>query len=74
MWRACALAAGDRTAADPMLGPLADNGGPTWTHMPAVGGPAVDSGDPAAAGAMDQRGVTRPQGAGPDSGSVELAP
>ena len=69
-----APATGDRTAADPMLGPLADNGGPTWTHLPAVGSPAVDGGDPAVAGAMDQRGVTRPQGAGPDSGSVELAP
>ena len=56
-----APATGDRTAADPMLGPLADNGGPTWTHLPAVGSPAVDGGDPAVAGAMDQRGVTRPQ-------------
>lgn len=32
--------------ADPMLGPLADNGGPTKTHMPLMGSPAIDTGDP----------------------------
>jgi hypothetical protein len=31
---------------DPMLGPLADNGGPTWTHAPLPGSPAIDAGDP----------------------------
>ena len=47
---------------DPLLGPLANNGGPTETHALLVGSPAIDSGDPAAAGAgatplFDQRGV-----------------
>src|SRR5262249_7043084 len=32
-------------AGDPMLGPLNDNGGPTFTHMPKPGSPALDAGD-----------------------------
>ena len=31
---------------DPMLGPLADNGGPTMTHALLAGSPAIDAGDP----------------------------
>ena len=31
---------------DPLLGPLADNGGPTWTHALLTGSPAIDQGDP----------------------------
>lgn len=34
---------------DPLLGPLADNGGPTLTHLPGVGSPAIDQGDNASA-------------------------
>ena len=45
---------------DPMLGPLADNGGPTQTHLPLPGSPAIDAGNPAAAApATDQRGMAR---------------
>jgi hypothetical protein len=33
---------------DPLLGPLADNGGPTLTHTLSIGSPAIDAGDPAA--------------------------
>ncbi len=33
--------------ADPLLGPLQDNGGPTLTHALLPGSPAIDSGDPA---------------------------
>ena len=67
---------GDRvgTGAIPLaalLGPLADNGGPTETHDLMMGSPALDAGDPVTFEAMDQRGVTRPQGLGPDIGSVE---
>lgn len=32
---------------DAMLGPLADNGGPTLTHLPLDGSPLIDAGDPA---------------------------
>jgi hypothetical protein len=39
---------GDQTeVANPQLGPLADNGGPTWTHALQSGSPAIDAGDPA---------------------------
>jgi hypothetical protein len=40
------------------LEPLADNGGPTWTHALAPVSPALDAGDPEFAGppAYDQRG------------------
>ncbi|MEM8864125.1 MAG: choice-of-anchor Q domain-containing protein, partial [Planctomycetota bacterium] len=31
---------------DPLLGPLADNGGPTQTHALLPGSPALDAGDP----------------------------
>lgn len=69
----CGLAAsGDRQATNALLGPLADNGGFTRTHLPLPGSPAID----AAANTgliVDQRGVPRPQGPSPDIGSVERA-
>ena len=43
---------------DPLLGPLADNGGPTLTHALQSGSPAIDRGDPAAP-PQDQRGYGR---------------
>ena len=45
---------GDQINTDPMLGPLQDNGGPTFTHLPAPNSLAIDAGDPTPA--MDQRG------------------
>jgi hypothetical protein len=56
---------------DPLLDPLADNGGPTWTHALQFGSPAQDVGDPALSG-VDQRGEPRPYGAGVDIGAFEL--
>jgi hypothetical protein len=44
---------------DPRLGPLANNGGPTLTRALLLGSPAIGTGDPALAGQLDQRGVTR---------------
>ncbi len=64
-------AATDQVGVDALLGPLADNGGPTLTHMLLDGSPAIDTANPAAYPATDQRGITRPQGAGPDVGAVE---
>jgi hypothetical protein len=59
---------GDLLEVDALLGPLQDNNGPTLTHAPLPGSPAIDTGNPAAPGsggttceATDQRGVTRPQ-------------
>lgn len=54
---------------DPLLEPLADNGGPTLTHALQSGSPAIDRGDPAAP-PQDQRGYGR---AGvPDIGAFEF--
>jgi hypothetical protein len=39
-------ATGDQINADAMLGPLQDNGGPTFTHALLSGSPAIDAGDP----------------------------
>ena len=46
---------------NPMLGDLADNGGPTETIALVSTSPAVDQIDPADAPPADQRGVSRPQ-------------
>ena len=37
---------GDQINTDPLLGPLQDNGGPTFTHELLSGSPAIDAGDP----------------------------
>ena len=40
------VGSGNTTGLDPLLGPLADNGGPTMTHALLAGSPAIDAGDP----------------------------
>ena len=67
---------------DPLLGPLQDNGGPTFTHALLLGSPAIDKGESSGATA-DQRGFGRrkdiaalanaPGGDGADIGAVESA-
>lgn len=49
---------GDQIDIDPMLGPLQDNGGTTFTHALLPGSPAIDAGDPTftAPPFFDQRG------------------
>jgi hypothetical protein len=37
---------GDQINTNPMLGPLQNNGGPTFTHELLSGSPAIDAGDP----------------------------
>ena len=37
---------GDQINTDPLLGPLQNNGGPTFTHALLPGSPAIDAGDP----------------------------
>jgi len=56
----CGLTAPSDRVVDPQLGPLADNGGPTLTHLPAPSSPAIDGGNPVGCPATDQRGQTRP--------------
>jgi predicted outer membrane repeat protein len=65
------VAAGDLPGVNPLLGPLADNGGPTPTRALAAGSPAVNAAG-AVCSATDQRGVPRPQQAACDIGAFEL--
>jgi hypothetical protein len=63
---------------DVMLGPLADNGGPTFTHALLPDSPAIDAvtdctlEDGVTPVATDQRGVPRPQREACDIGAFEL--
>lgn len=57
--------------ADPLLGPLADNGGPTPTMALGPRSAAIDAAVPATCPAADQRGIARPFGAGCDIGAYE---
>jgi predicted outer membrane repeat protein len=75
---------GSVTLADPVIGPLQNNGGPTQTHSPLIGSPAIDAGDPTgckdyngAVLSVDQRGLHRPvnghvNGTRCDIGAVEF--
>ncbi|MFD7278630.1 choice-of-anchor Q domain-containing protein [Streptomyces sp. NPDC059862] len=65
-------AAGDLPSRDPLVGPPADNGGPTDTAALLPGSPALDAAD--GCPATDQRGVSRPQGAACDIGAYEHTP
>ncbi|MEM0895625.1 MAG: right-handed parallel beta-helix repeat-containing protein [Verrucomicrobiota bacterium] len=70
------------TGIDPLLLPLAMNGGPTPTHLPASGSPAIEAGTTGGTtlAATDQRGVIRQidfDGNGTanvDIGAVEVEP
>ena len=72
----------DQITTDPKLGPLADNGGPTWTHALLWGSPAIDQGKSFGI-TTDQRGQPRPfdfssitndsGGDGSDIGAFEFA-
>lgn len=64
--------------ADPLLGPLADNGGPDFSHEPLTGSPVLDAGSTAALPLdftldFDQRGAGFPRvvAAGIDLGAIE---
>ena len=65
----------DLTGANPMLKPLANNGGPTMTKALPRSSPAVNAGGrPASSScpATDQRGQSRPFGPACDIGAFEL--
>jgi hypothetical protein len=54
---------GDQINTNPMLGPLQDNGGPTFTHALLPGSPAINAGNPnfAPPPSFDQRGRGYPR-------------
>lgn len=69
---------GNLTGVNPLLGPLANNGGLTRTHSIGSGSPAREAANPAVPGSSDtacrttdQRGVSRPQGPRCDMGAFE---
>jgi hypothetical protein len=66
-------ATGSRTNIDALLGPLADNGGPTRTMAILENSPARDV-VPTRLPPTDQRGITRPQGPQGDIGAFEFVP
>lgn len=69
---------GNITGVSPNLGPLQDNGGPTFTRQPNLGSPVINAGDPAfvAPPTSDQRGAgfSRVGGGRVDIGAVEIIP
>ncbi|MBK8208023.1 MAG: right-handed parallel beta-helix repeat-containing protein [Planctomycetes bacterium] len=74
--------ANDQPNTNANLAALANNGGPTKTHKPQAGSPAIDQGRAITGVTTDQRGVTRPiddsaisdaaNGNGSDVGAVEV--
>ena len=65
---------GSLSSTNPLLGPLAANGGPTKTMALLAGSPAIDAvkfNAPNNAPATDQRGYPRPQGLRSDIGAFE---
>ncbi|MFO1506219.1 MAG: choice-of-anchor Q domain-containing protein [Lysobacterales bacterium] len=64
----------DTLNSDPMLLPLADNGGPTWTMALATGSPAINTGSNPWNFDTDQRGAGFPRvyGSAADIGAYEV--
>lgn len=70
---------GDLSPAEPLFGPLEDNGGPTPTHALMPASPLRDAGDPLGCVDLDgvplttdQRGEVRTAGEACDIGAFEL--
>ena len=57
---------------DPVIGPLASNGGPTQTHALLIGSPAIDNGNNSGGDPVDQRGGRRPTDTTADIGAFEI--
>ncbi|MEM7393035.1 MAG: choice-of-anchor Q domain-containing protein, partial [Verrucomicrobiota bacterium] len=73
-WMVTGTATGSLIGVNPLLAPLADNGGPTWTHALNPGSPAIDNGDPGFLPPpfTDQRGISpRVEGGRIDMGAFE---
>ncbi len=68
------LNTGDIPHGNAGLLPLADNGGPTWTHALMPISQAIDYANSKDCIKTDQRGITRPQGKNCDIGAYEKMP
>lgn len=66
------LGSGTISTTATVLGPFQDNGGGPRTRLPLEGSLIHDSADLTRCLSIDQRGVTRPDGAGCDMGATEL--
>ena len=64
----------DLVNTDPLLGPLANNGGPTLTQALLPGSPAINGGVPVAGITTDQRGAPRSLTGATDIGAFEVQP
>ena len=64
----------DQINTDPLLGPLAQNGGPTQTQALSPGSPAIKHGIYIAGIKTDQRGVPRPRNRATDIGAFQVQP
>jgi len=64
----------DTIISDPLLAPLADNGGPTQTHALSAASPALEKGSNIHNYPFDQRGRARSAGTAPDIGAFEDGP
>ena len=60
----------DQINTDPLLDPLQDNGGYTFTHALQAGSPAIDQADNNGCPVTDQRGADRPVDGDNDSSAV----
>jgi len=69
----CFPGGGDQVVGSALLGPLADNGGPTATHALLPGSPAIDTAVNAFCPVTDQRGEPRDDGLC-DGGAFEFKP
>ena len=69
----CHLRTSDMSDTNPLLAPLANNGGPTQTRSLLPGSPAVDKYTGAECPALDQRAYKRPAGQACDIGAFEAS-
>ena len=60
----------DQEGVDPLLGPLADNGGAAPTHSIGGNSPAIDVGNASICPEVDQRGLPRPADGNGDGNAV----
>lgn len=68
------VATEDKNSVNPVIGPLADNGGSTLSHIPLPRSPAINEGQCVQGINIDQRWLPRPSGPECDVGAVEVQP